>query len=81
MVGLSQNGHHLSLHKFPTAVAERAVKPPEVQRAEVVTIPHEEATLSQVTATNCTHMQGKGMKWFDNIKKNIIISSLAQWTM
>lgn len=75
MVGLSQNGHHLSLHKFPTAVAECAVKPPEVQRAEVVTILHEEATLSQVTATNCTHMQGK-RKWVDNIKKTILLCNL-----
>lgn len=73
MVGLSQDGHHLSLHKFPTVVAECAVKPLEVQRAEVVTIPHKEATLCQVTATDCTHRE-KGMKRFDNnIKNNIII--------
>lgn len=76
MVGLSQNGHDLSLHKFPTAVAESAVKPLEVQRAEVVTILHEEATLSQVTSTNCTHMQGKWMKWVDNIKKTILLCNL-----
>lgn len=54
VVSLPQNCDHLSLHKFPTVVAERAVKPLEVQRAEVVTVLHEEATMSQVTATHCT---------------------------
>lgn len=54
MVGLPQDRHHLPLHKFPAVVAERAVKPLEVQRAEAVAVLHEEATLSQVTAAHCT---------------------------
>lgn len=57
VIGLPQDCDHLSLHKFPTVFAERAVKPLEVQRAEVVAILHEEATLSQVTATHCARTQ------------------------
>ena len=43
VVGLPQDCDHFSLHEFPTVVAERAVKPLEVQRTEVVTILHEKA--------------------------------------
>ncbi len=57
MVGLPQDCDHLSLHKFPTVDAECAMKPLEVHRAKIVTILHEEATLTQVTATDCTHTQ------------------------
>lgn len=52
MVGLPQDCDHLSLHKFPTVDAERAMKPLEVHRAKKVTILHKEATLTQVTATD-----------------------------
>ena len=57
VVGLPQDCDHLPLYKFPTIVAKCAMKPLEVQRTEVVSIPHEEATLSQVTATHCTNTQ------------------------
>lgn len=60
MVGLPQDCDHLSLHKFPTVDAERAMKPLEVHRAKKVTILHEEATLTQVTATDCTHTHIEG---------------------
>lgn len=55
MVALPQYGHHLSLYKFPAGVAERPMKPLEVQRAQILAIPHKEATLSHVTATYCIH--------------------------
>lgn len=55
MVGLTQDRHHLTFHKFPAIVAERAVKPLEVQGAQIFTVPHKEAALSHVAATNCTH--------------------------
>lgn len=57
MVGLPQDRHHLTLHKFPAVVAQRAVKPLEVQGAQVVPVPHEEAALGHVAATNCTHRE------------------------
>lgn len=56
MVGLAQDCHHLPLHELAAVVAQCAVEPLEVQRAEVVAAPHEEATLSQVAATHCVHM-------------------------
>lgn len=43
VVGFPQDRDDFSLHKFPTVVAECAMKPLEVQRTEVVTVPHEEA--------------------------------------
>lgn len=52
VVGLAQDCHHLALHKLPAVVAERAVEPLEVQRAEAVTVLREEAALSQVTAAH-----------------------------
>lgn len=55
MVGLPQDRHHLALHKFPAVVAGRAMKPLEVQGAQIVTVPHKEAALSHVAAANCTH--------------------------
>lgn len=57
MVGLPQDRHHLALHKFPAVVAGRAMKPLEVQGAQIVTVPHKEAALSHVAATNCTHAE------------------------
>lgn len=61
MVGLPQDRHHLALHKLPAVVAGRAVKPLEVQGAQIVTVPHEEAAPSHVTATNCTHTERRGI--------------------
>lgn len=58
VVGLPQDRNHLSLHKLPAVVAERAVKSLEVQRAEVVPVSHEEATLTQVTTA---HLAGKAL--------------------
>lgn len=55
MVGLAQDRHHLPLHELTAVAAERAVEPLEVQRAEAVAAPHEEATLSQVAAAHCGH--------------------------
>lgn len=56
MVGLAQDCHHLPLYELAAVVAECAVEPLEVQRAEAVAAPHEEATLTQVAATHCVHM-------------------------
>lgn len=53
VVSLPQDCDHFSLHKFPTVVAERAMKSLEVHWTEVVTVPHEKAWLTQVTATHC----------------------------
>lgn len=54
MVGLPQDRHHLTLHKFTAIVAECAVKPLEVQGAQIFTVPQKEAALSHVAAANCT---------------------------
>lgn len=62
VVGLPQDCHHLALHKFPAAVAGRAMEPLEVQGAEVVTVPQKEAALSHVAATNCTTQRDTGSK-------------------
>lgn len=62
MVGLAQDCHHLPLDELAAVVAQRAVEPLEVHRAEAVAAPHEEAALSQVAATHCgrTHVQVRG---------------------
>lgn len=57
MVGLPQHRHHLPFHKLPAVVAGRAVKPLEVQGAQIVSVPHEEAAASHVAATDCTHTE------------------------
>lgn len=59
VVGLPQDCHHLTLHKFPAFVAGRAMKPLEVQGTQIVTVPHEEPALSHVAPTNCTHAEKK----------------------
>lgn len=56
MVGLAQDCDHLALYKLAAVVAERAVEPLEVQRAQAVAAPQEEATLSQVAAAHCVRM-------------------------
>lgn len=58
VVGLAQDRHHLPLHELTAVAAERAVEPLEVQRAEAVAAPHEEATLSQVAAA---HFAGEAL--------------------
>lgn len=53
VVGLAQRRHHLTLNELLTAAAPRAVQPLVVLGADVLTLPHEEATLCQVTAARC----------------------------
>lgn len=53
VIGLAQDRHHLPLHELAAVAAQRAVEPLEVQRAEAVAAPHEEAALSQVAAAHC----------------------------
>lgn len=71
MVGLAQDCHHLPLHELAAVVAERAMEPLEVQRAEAVAAPHEEAALSQVAAAHCTHThrEGRDLSEFDKQNK------------
>lgn len=64
MVGLPQDCDHLPFHKIPTVGANRAVEPLEVQRAEVVPVPLEEATLTQVAPTHFT-------KTHDQIRRKV----------
>lgn len=54
MVGLAQGGDHFSLHKVPAAIAAGAVHALVVQRAQILTILHEEPPLGEVAAANCT---------------------------
>lgn len=53
MVGLAQGSHHLSFHELPTAMAACPIHPLVVQRAEILPVLYEEATLGQVTAAHC----------------------------
>lgn len=52
VVGLAQGGDHLPLHKVPAAIAAGAVHALVVQRAQILSILHEEAPLGQVTAAH-----------------------------
>lgn len=54
VVGLAQGSDHLSLNKIPTAIAAGAVHALVVQRAEIVSILHEEAPLGEVAAAHYT---------------------------
>ena len=54
VVGLSQSGDHFPLHKVPTAIAAGAVHALVVQRAQILSILHEEAPLGEVTAAHYT---------------------------
>lgn len=51
VVGLAQSSNHFSLNKVPTAIAAGTVHALVVQRAQIVSIFHEEAPLGKVTAT------------------------------
>lgn len=53
VVGLAQGSDHFPLHKVPTAIAAGAVHALVVQRAQIVSILHEEAPLGEVTAAHC----------------------------
>lgn len=53
VVGLAQGGDHFSLHKVPAAIATSAVHALVVQRAQILTILHEESPLGEVAAANC----------------------------
>lgn len=57
VVGFAQRGDHLPLHKVPAAIAASAVHALVVQRAEILSILHEEAPLGEVTAANCMGTQ------------------------
>lgn len=52
VVSLSQSGHHLALDEVLAAEAASPVHPLVVQSADVFTLPHEEAALSQFTSTH-----------------------------
>lgn len=54
VVGLAQSSNHFSLNKVPTAIAAGTVHALVVQRAQIVSIFHEEAPLGKVTATYFT---------------------------
>lgn len=51
VVGLAQRRHHLALDELVAAEAAGPIQALVVQRADVLALPHEEATLGQVTAT------------------------------
>lgn len=53
VVSLAQSSDHFPLHKVPTAIAAGAVHALVVQRAQILSILHEEAPLGEVTAANC----------------------------
>lgn len=53
VVGLPKRRHHFPFNEAVTAEAARAIEPLVVTCANVLTLPHEEATLGQVTATRC----------------------------
>lgn len=52
MISLAQDGHGVSLHKRPAAVADGAVKPLVVQRTQALAALDEEAGAGQVAAAN-----------------------------
>lgn len=62
VVGLAQDRHHLTLYKLSAVVAEGAMEPLEVQRAEAVAVLREEAALGQVAAA---HYRERHMTRFD----------------
>lgn len=54
VVGLAQGSDHFPLHKVPAAIAAGAVHALVVQRAQILSILHEEAPLGEVTAAHYT---------------------------
>lgn len=52
VVGLAQGGDHFPLHKVPAAIAAGAVHALVVQRAQILSILHEEAPLGKVAAAH-----------------------------
>lgn len=60
MVGLAERGHHLTLDELLAAETACAVETLVVESADVLALPHEEASLSQVTATHCRDMGHTG---------------------
>lgn len=53
VVGLAQGSDHFPLHEVSTAIAAGPVHALIVQRAQIISILHEEAPLGEVTATHC----------------------------
>lgn len=66
MVGLPKRRHHFTLNEAVTAEAASAIEPLVVTCANVLTLPHKEATLSQVTATCCGEDQRLD-QWSDQL--------------
>lgn len=54
VVCLSKGSDHFPLHKVPTAIAAGAMHALVVQRAQILSILHEEAPLGEVTAAHYT---------------------------
>lgn len=52
VVGFAQGGDHFSFHKVPTTIAACAMHALVVQRAQILSILHEEAPLGEVTAAH-----------------------------
>lgn len=59
MVGLAQGGHHLPLDEVLAAEAASPVESLVVQSTDVLTLPHEEASLGQFTTTYCHKGTGR----------------------
>lgn len=66
MVGLPKRRHHFPFNEAVTAEAASAIEPLVVTCANVLTLPHKEATLGQVTATRCGEDQRLG-QWRDQL--------------
>lgn len=83
VVGLAQCGNHFSLNKVPTAIAAGTVHALVVQRAQILSIFHEEAPLGKVTATHCRrHTLSEWVRSFNALKRSTIKPpnlSMAQW--
>lgn len=67
MVGLAQGGDHFSLHEVSAAIAAGAMHALVVQRAQILTILHEESPLGEVAAANCKGHTVLGCKKLHNL--------------
>lgn len=68
MVGLAQGGHHLPLDEVLAAEAASPVQSLVVQSTDVFTLPHEEASLGQLTTAYCDKGTG-GREGKENRKR------------
>lgn len=60
VIGLAERRHHLTLDELLAAETACAVETLVVQSADVLALPHEKASLSQVTTTHCRETQHTG---------------------